>query len=278
MSADLNRLPWIIFKLKNQYFAMDSAQVSGIIQLPQLTSVPEAPPAFEGVANIRGDIIPILSMRTLLQMPTVKEENKQTIEYFTAMRKRVEAWLNDFKRSVIIGAETKYDDNPLKCNFGQWLSDYKSDNLDIIETKAEIVEVFNDMAYLAKKTRSYVDETGLREEGMEVIARLESDCKDVDDKIQEILTILSTGGVGIAITLSETQGDTSACLGVIVDSVHSVDSITLVDKNTGHNTLYASHYVMGIAHCNRVEGEIIVIDELKVLEQAETFSESQKNK
>lgn len=57
---------FVTFHLLNEVFAVNMAQVREIIRVPEVTRVPLAPPALEGVANLRGQVIPVVSLRRLL--------------------------------------------------------------------------------------------------------------------------------------------------------------------------------------------------------------------
>lgn len=57
---DENR--YIVFKVGNEFYAIDVSYVDNIIQMPVITRVPTAPKCFKGIINLRGEIIPIMSL------------------------------------------------------------------------------------------------------------------------------------------------------------------------------------------------------------------------
>lgn len=52
-----------------QRFGVPSALVREVARLPKLARVPHAPPALMGLANIRGAVVPVLSLATLVEQP-----------------------------------------------------------------------------------------------------------------------------------------------------------------------------------------------------------------
>lgn len=54
---------YIVVKLGDEQFGIDISYVENIVRLPRITRVPKAQPYFRGVINIRGEIIPVMSLR-----------------------------------------------------------------------------------------------------------------------------------------------------------------------------------------------------------------------
>ena len=56
---------FVTFFAAGEVFAVDMAPVQEIIRLPEVVRVPMAPAALEGLANLRGKVLPIISLRRL---------------------------------------------------------------------------------------------------------------------------------------------------------------------------------------------------------------------
>jgi purine-binding chemotaxis protein CheW len=67
----------LIFQLAGESFALRLASVAEIIRLPDLAHMPLVPPSLLGLANLRGIVLPVISLRALLQLPGV-ERDEQT--------------------------------------------------------------------------------------------------------------------------------------------------------------------------------------------------------
>jgi purine-binding chemotaxis protein CheW len=67
----------VSFHLGNEEYGVDIAQVQEIIRMVEITHVPRAPRFMEGVINLRGQLIPIIDLRTRFAMPRV-EQTKST--------------------------------------------------------------------------------------------------------------------------------------------------------------------------------------------------------
>ena len=60
---------FVTFITGGEVFAVDMAPVQEIIRLPAVVRVPMAPPALNGLANLRGKVLPIISLRRMFGFP-----------------------------------------------------------------------------------------------------------------------------------------------------------------------------------------------------------------
>jgi purine-binding chemotaxis protein CheW len=59
----------VSFRLGTEEYGVDISQVQEIIRMVEITHVPRAPHFMEGVINLRGQLIPIIDLRTRFSMP-----------------------------------------------------------------------------------------------------------------------------------------------------------------------------------------------------------------
>lgn len=69
MSTTTESAQYITFKLGDELFAIDVAQVREVLELPPITGVPTAPPYMRGVVNVRGKAVPVIDLRTKFGLP-----------------------------------------------------------------------------------------------------------------------------------------------------------------------------------------------------------------
>jgi purine-binding chemotaxis protein CheW len=60
---------YLTFKLDEEFFAIDVAQVREILDLTTITKVPQTPEFMRGVINLRGSVVPVIDMRMKFGMP-----------------------------------------------------------------------------------------------------------------------------------------------------------------------------------------------------------------
>ncbi|MDR3460047.1 MAG: chemotaxis protein CheW [Verrucomicrobiae bacterium] len=74
MSTTINETgQYITFKLGNELFAINVAQVREVLELPQITKVPTAPGYMRGVVNVRGKAIPVIDLRLKFGLPSTPD-------------------------------------------------------------------------------------------------------------------------------------------------------------------------------------------------------------
>ena len=72
----------LIFQLAGGSFGLRLALVAEIIRLPELVRVPLVPPSLLGVANLRGIVLPVVSLRRLMNLPDVRvDESAWAVSY-----------------------------------------------------------------------------------------------------------------------------------------------------------------------------------------------------
>lgn len=57
---------FLTFRVDSRLYALPADEVSEVIRLPPVSRVPQSPPSLLGLANLRGSVIPVASVRALL--------------------------------------------------------------------------------------------------------------------------------------------------------------------------------------------------------------------
>ncbi|MGB2628620.1 MAG: chemotaxis protein CheW [Candidatus Acidiferrum sp.] len=67
------------FRIGNETYGVRIASVREIVRVPEITSVPNAPDAIEGVINLRGKIIPVMDLRKRFGAKDVVSDKRNRI-------------------------------------------------------------------------------------------------------------------------------------------------------------------------------------------------------
>jgi purine-binding chemotaxis protein CheW len=73
MSTITQIAQYITFRLGDELFAVNVAQVREVLDLTPITKVPTAPAFMRGVVNVRGSAIPVVDLRQRFGMPPASE-------------------------------------------------------------------------------------------------------------------------------------------------------------------------------------------------------------
>lgn len=83
VQSDLSReeeVQIVVFKVGKEEYAVDINRVQEIVRVPEeITKVPKAPEFVEGVMNLRGNVLPIVSMRKLFGLEERERNDRQRI-------------------------------------------------------------------------------------------------------------------------------------------------------------------------------------------------------
>ncbi len=70
---------YIVVKLDNEQYGIDISFVDNIVRMQQITRVPKAQHFFEGVINLRGEIIPVMNLRDKFELAPKEHTNSTRI-------------------------------------------------------------------------------------------------------------------------------------------------------------------------------------------------------
>lgn len=86
-------LQQVVFKLDKEEYGLDIMKVNGIEKYQEIVKVPNAPTYVEGIINLRGEVLPIYSLRKKFNLVD-KEPNDET--------KIIVTYTNDMKVGFIV--------------------------------------------------------------------------------------------------------------------------------------------------------------------------------
>ncbi len=92
---------YIVAKLGNEQYGIDIAYVDNIVRMQKITRVPKTQPYFLGVINLRGEIIPVMSMRRKLDLEDKEVSNATRIIIIKPEQNALLGLLVDEVREVV---------------------------------------------------------------------------------------------------------------------------------------------------------------------------------
>jgi len=147
----------VSFALGSEEYGVDIAQVQEINRMVAITHVPRAPHFMEGVINLRGQLIPIIDLRTRFGMPRTEHTKNTRIVVTEIGSKRVGMVVDSVSEvlripteqiedapDMIAGVDTEYirgvgkvgDRLIIMLDLGRVISGNERRDLEILETEA----------------------------------------------------------------------------------------------------------------------------------------------
>lgn len=255
-------LPWLIFTLNGNAYAVNSKYVDGIeMKSDNITPLPEAPDIYRGLVERRGEVYPLLDMRKTFHFLSIDEE---TSEFRRLMEQRKQDhlnWINSLERCAVSGEKFMLATDPHKCAFGMWYYKFISEN--------------HSAGFHIKKVEE--PHRLLHEMASDVIAAAEQGDNDRVEKLlkraredyyPKIVSVLDEAEEAYRGTFRETVvvlSDGTSMLGLLVDEVLAVDKIKPVVGSANMNLLLKSRFFEGTARNDKIDIEILIVDEDELL-------------
>ena len=107
----------VVFELGEDFYGIDVAHVESIIKLPKITPVPLSVAHLEGVMNLRGEVVPVIDLRTRMGMAKVEstmasriivvvQDEKQVGMIVDAVTEVITITLEEVQETAVLGGST----------------------------------------------------------------------------------------------------------------------------------------------------------------------------
>lgn len=258
------KLPWIVFWLAEQYYAINSRHVASIGLLDQnCADIPQSPSQVRGLVYFRGKPVRILDLRILLGYQTLTQDSDSFTQMIEKSKSDHLVWMEQLEQSVENGTKFSLTTNPHQCAFGRWYDTYRTKNNELQYVLHMIDEPHQKLHQTAQEMERHIESNSIkkahellqyaRENYVHNILRLLDELIRVrDDSRNELMLVMENG--------SET-------LAVAVDKVVGVKEIELLaDENV--ETILQGSYSLGIAKVEGVKRPVILLDDQALFEQA----------
>ncbi|MDF2510395.1 MAG: hypothetical protein K0S04_261 [Herbinix sp.] len=144
--AALDSKQYIIAYLNNQPFGIDIKYIDNIIVLQSITRVPKAQSYFKGVINLRGEIVPVMSLRNRLELPEVEYTPKARIIIVRPELQSAPVGIIVDEVKEVITLESSaiekmnYDESDIKGSFSIGVGKYGSELINLLNIPVVIVD------------------------------------------------------------------------------------------------------------------------------------------
>jgi chemotaxis signal transduction protein len=271
--ADKSELPWLTFTLCGNAYAVNSKYIDGIITPPdEITPIPDSPPKYIGMLNIRGNVFPLLDMRKQFKIFSIEEEVDaftKDVEHFIELhRQRFRTIADEFER----GGEPDFNisEDHLKCEYSLWLDKKFHKKDKVFETLQKAEQAHKNLHAMPAKIYSIMSENYLDpkkskvDEGHAILEESAADLQTFTDALTEAEYNYRRRFRETIINLADGEDR----IGILVDEVLGVGSIEMVKDSKNLNSVYQSKLFCGVAKSDKTEKEILVIDEELLIRQA----------
>lgn len=140
---------YIILRFDNEQYGIDIAYIDNIVRLQPITRVPHTQSYFLGIINLRGEIIPVMSMRKKFELPEKENTNATRILIIKFEGNAKIGILVDEVKEVVTLSEDEIEKMSSDTNdYRSYLTGvgkYNNSLISLINIGALIAEIDNDI-------------------------------------------------------------------------------------------------------------------------------------
>lgn len=257
--ADETRRPFIIFKLQDELYCIDSTYVESLLQLPEFDLLPLPHPHITGMFKYRNHVIEMFDMRSAFGFPTLNQEFENFKVMIDTRKQDHIRWVDELERASEAKEPFKLATDPHKCAFGKWYDNFKHPNQSLSFHLKKIKEPHEKLHHAAldvAKCAGDCDKCPFQQCVRKVLKQIRNDTMplilDLLEETKEIFRSIIYHEMVIALRDKN--------LGIIVDEIISVEELSDIGDTSKMNTLHASGFVSHIRQSKVQKGIILEID------------------
>ena len=215
-------MPWVIFYLLDEQFAVSTNHVREMVAMPKVVPVPQTPDYIRGVINLRGQVIPVIDLRLRMGMISLVDEAEDLIELLNQREQDHKNWMAELESSLRERREFKLATDPHKCAFGKWYDNFRTDNRILASCLTKFDTPHQKIHAIAIKVKGMQEKDDF-DSANELINRTrEGELAEMIRLFSEVRSLLRESNREIALVL-EWKEKTMA---VGVDSVETVEKLS----------------------------------------------------
>jgi purine-binding chemotaxis protein CheW len=215
IGADAEVQKMVTFRIAKEEFAFHMEHVREILRVQTPNQVPDVPDYVLGVLTVRGQILPVIDLRRLLQQRSLADEFADNCR---PLREEYERWIDQAEK-VFAGSSQQKVDSSVMEHLRKWLAETNSSSQLLMEALAKargLNEKVIKQLQARTKHAEHSDSDAARACGEEVlagsretVAALRKFEEQIAQNIQEDQRIIVVDAAGFV-------------LGLVVDHVHEV--------------------------------------------------------
>jgi chemotaxis signal transduction protein len=127
-AADGERPPFLVMRVGHHRVVVPCERVLQVTQLPSVCRIPHPRQEIRGVMNLRGSILPLIDLRTMMGMESLASEVAATVQLLVEREEDHVRWIAELDLAITERRAFTLARDPHACKFGKWYDHFKTDN------------------------------------------------------------------------------------------------------------------------------------------------------
>lgn len=268
-------LPWLVFKLQNLLYSVNSRIVNGILQYPEdVTPVSSAPDTFRGIINYREAVMPLLDLRKVFNIESSQEDLKILVDTTNTMRSEMTNYYNMVTKYVLTGEMVADFITPETTTIYRWAAQaekHLSDGITKFHSiPVELIDVQHTMQSNGQELMTRYEKgrlVGVSVSELPEFKALKKALLEADKIVRSAVEDYQSGIKEMIVAV--TKGKST--IGLIVDEVVAVDDLNIVSDETNFPKFQQKRNFVGVAHNAKIAGDILLLNEDMLMEACNEF-------
>ena len=129
---------YIVITFGNEQYGIDISYVDNIVRMQKITRVPKAQPYFKGVINLRGEVVPVMSLRLKMGLEDDVFTNKSRIIILKLEEKGAIGVIVDEVKEVVNLSEDEIEKSTNKGKFINGIGKHGDDLISLLEINSVV--------------------------------------------------------------------------------------------------------------------------------------------
>lgn len=273
-----DQMPWLVFKLCGQMYALSSSVVNSIFRLEHdIVPMPDSQENVRGVIHLRGEVITAIDLRSMMGLESFEEQHQQFSEMLDQRKQDHINWINELQRCVEEHETFTLTTDPHQCAFGKWYDSFETSDQSVRFHMRKIEEPHRKVHEIAINIfKDCEGDCDKPEKKAEIEELLHSEKAQYMPKILELLEetkeVFKEGYKEMCIVISDRDSDSQ--IGLLVDEVVAVESLNFIGDNRELLGLEDKNLIVKIAQSPNISGEIFILDSSIIFENTKCYGES----
>ncbi len=141
-------IQFIVIKIGDEQYGIDIKYIDNIVRMQHITRVPKVAPYLKGVINLRGEVIPVMSIRLKMDLPE-DEVTKATRIIILKLEQygMIGVMVDEVKEVVTLDnsqiEKVAYDNKEEKSNYINGIGKYEGGLISLLDLNAVTLEKEN---------------------------------------------------------------------------------------------------------------------------------------
>jgi len=129
---------YIVITFGNEQYGIDISYVDNIVRMQKITRVPKAQPYFKGVINLRGEVVPVMSLRLKMGLEDDVFTNTSRIIILKLEEKGAIGVIVDEVKEVVNLSEDEIEKSTNKGKFINGIGKHGDDLISLLEINSVV--------------------------------------------------------------------------------------------------------------------------------------------